>query len=262
MKKLSAIICVSLLVVVLSGCSGGKEASKVELSDTGGAGGSTTAEERGTEASTVQSCEHQWVEATCTTPRTCSKCEMIEGDPLGHQMGTWQTSKEATCAEAGLEVAQCTVCGESQERETEKAEHSPGKWKTVSKPSVDPSGDVTPGKKVKNCKICGEEVDSKETTIEVTNSQLNALRRAGEYLDLMAFSKEGLADQLEFEKFSKEDAEWAVENCGADWKEQAAKKAQDYLDMMSFSRDGLIDQLEFEGFTHKQAVYGVDKVGL
>ena len=78
----------------------------------------------------------------------------------------------------------------------------------------------------------------------------------------MAFSKKGLADQLEFEKFSKEDAEWAVKNCGADWKEQAAKKAQDYLDMMSFSRDGLIDQLEFEGFTHKQAVYGVDKVGL
>ena len=52
-----------------------------------------------------------------------------------------------------------------------------------------------------------------------------------------------------------------VNNCGADWKEQAVLKAQSYLDVMPFSREGLIDQLEYEGFTHNEAVYGVDHSG-
>ena len=36
-------------------------------------------------------CEHEWVEANCDTPKTCSLCEETEGAPLGH---TW---KAATC---------------------------------------------------------------------------------------------------------------------------------------------------------------------
>ena len=78
----------------------------------------------------------------------------------------------------------------------------------------------------------------------------------------MAFSYDGLVDQLEYEKFSYDDAVYGVDNCGADWNEQAAKKAEEYLDFMSFSRDGLIEQLQYEGFTYDQAAYGVDSVGL
>ena len=78
----------------------------------------------------------------------------------------------------------------------------------------------------------------------------------------MAFSHDGLIAQLEFEKFSNEDAIYGADNCGANWNEQAAKKAKAYLDTMAFSRDGLIVQLEFDKFTNEQAVYGVDKVGL
>ena len=76
-----------------------------------------------------------------------------------------------------------------------------------------------------------------------------------------SFSFSGLVEQLEYEGFSHEDAVFAVENCGADWNEQAAKKAQSYLDFMSFSREGLIGQLEFEGFSREQAEYGVAAVG-
>ena len=43
---------------------------------------------------------HEWVEASCTTPRTCSKCEKTEGDTLEHQ---W---KEATCQKPKT----CTGC--------------------------------------------------------------------------------------------------------------------------------------------------------
>ena len=52
-----------------------------------------------------------------------------------------------------------------------------------------------------------------------------------------------------------------MDNCGADWNEQAAKKAQSYLDTGSFSREQLIDQLEYEKFTTEQAEYGVSQVG-
>lgn len=98
-------------------------------------------------------------------------------------------------------------------------------------------------------------------TGEPTMGQKNALAKAKSYLNYTAFSYSGLIKQLEFEKFSTEDATYAVDNCGADWFEQAAKKAKSYLSHSSFSRDGLIEQLEYEGFTHEQAVYGVEQNG-
>lgn len=85
---------------------------------------------------------------------------------------------------------------------------------------------------------------------------------AQRYLEVTSFSQEGLIEQLEFEGFSHEDAEFAVTWVAVDWMEQAALKAKSYMDMQPFSRSGLIEQLEFEGFTHEQAVYGVDSVGL
>jgi hypothetical protein len=66
-----------------------------------------------------------------------------------------------------------------------------------------------------------------------------------------------LIKQLEFEKFSTEDATYAVEVLNVDWKDQAAKKAKQYMDGGSFSRDGLKGQLKFEGFTEEEAEYGV-----
>lgn len=96
---------------------------------------------------------------------------------------------------------------------------------------------------------------------EPTTGEKNALKSAQRYLSIMAFSYSGLVQQLEYEGYSHDEAVYAVDNCGADWNEQAAKKAADYLDMMSFSRDGLIDQLKYEGFSEEQAIYGVEKNG-
>ena len=53
-----------------------------------------------------------------------------------------------------------------------------------------------------------------------------------------------------------------MDNCGANWMEQAVLCAQDYLDYTSFSRQGLIDQLLYEGFTQEQAEYGAAQAGL
>ena len=48
------------------------------------------------------SCEHNWIEATCDIPRTCSLCEEIEAPPLGH---SWIA---ATC-EAPKRCENCTA---------------------------------------------------------------------------------------------------------------------------------------------------------
>lgn len=96
---------------------------------------------------------------------------------------------------------------------------------------------------------------------DMTLSQTNALRSAQSYLAFTAFSYEGLIDQLEYEQYSYEDAMFAVDNCGADWDEQALNSALSYLEFTAFSYSGLIDQLEYEKFTTEQATYAADNCG-
>ncbi len=102
----------------------------------------------------------------------------------------------------------------------------------------------------------------------MTVSQKNAIKSAESYLSFMGFSRQGLIDQLssEFgEKFSVEDATFAVDSLAVDWNEQAAKSAQTYLDTMGFSCQKMIDQLSSEygsKFTVEQATYGATAVGL
>ena len=95
----------------------------------------------------------------------------------------------------------------------------------------------------------------------MTESQANALQSALSYVSIMDFSYSGLIDQLEDEGYSTEDATFAVDNCGADWNEEALGSAKSYIDLMAFSYSGLIDQLEYEGFTAEQAKYGADNCG-
>lgn len=49
-------------------------------------------------------CEHQWAEATCHAPQTCTLCEKTKGKTLEH---VWQ---EATCAAPQT----CTLCGDTE----------------------------------------------------------------------------------------------------------------------------------------------------
>lgn len=103
--------------------------------------------------------------------------------------------------------------------------------------------------------------DSSAESNDATLGKLNALKSAKSYLSFKAFSYDGLVKQLEYEKYSHEEAIYAADYCGADWKEQAVKCAASYLSFTSFSRDQLISQLEYEGFTHDQAIYGVTQNG-
>ncbi|MFD4367758.1 Ltp family lipoprotein [Rhodococcus sp. NPDC058521] len=96
----------------------------------------------------------------------------------------------------------------------------------------------------------------------MTSGQRNAARAAENYLDISAFSRQGLIEQLEYEQYSTADATFAVDHVAPNWNEQAAKSAQQYLEISAFSRQGLIDQLIYEGYTNEQAIYGVDQAGI
>jgi hypothetical protein len=102
-----------------------------------------------------------------------------------------------------------------------------------------------------------------------TAEQLQALLAAKSYLaDGQGFSQAGLLQQLTSQYgngFAQADAQWAIDNSGADWNAQALVAAKGYLsDGQGFSQAGLIAQLTStsgNGFTQDQAQYGVDNAG-
>lgn len=96
-----------------------------------------------------------------------------------------------------------------------------------------------------------------------TPSQDNAIEKAQSYLSTGDFSRKGLIEQLEYNKFSNADATFAVERIeatgGVNWISEAIDKAQSYLRTGSFSLQGLIEQLEYNGFTPDQAELGANQ---
>jgi hypothetical protein len=82
---------------------------------------------------------HEWVDASCTAPKTCSKCGETEGEPVEHQ---WL---EATCTAPST----CAGCGETQGN---KLPHKFGKEELQNPNYVDATATF-----VKTCEQCGEQ---------------------------------------------------------------------------------------------------------
>lgn len=93
-----------------------------------------------------------------------------------------------------------------------------------------------------------------------SREQQNALQTANRYLNFTAFSKEGLYDQLLYEKYPEDAAQFAVDNVDVNWDSQALSKANNYLDFSAFSSPGLYEQLVYEGFTTEQASYAINNI--
>lgn len=78
----------------------------------------------------------------------------------------------------------------------------------------------------------------------------------------MHMSKKGIYNQLtsSVEGFSKESAQYAIDNISTDWNNNALEKAKSYQNMMSMSKQGVYNQLisSAEGFTKEEAQYAID----
>ena len=53
-------------------------------------------------STTVKGCEHEWIDATCTTPRKCRKCGITAGNPNKHSFAPATCEKPETCRNCGV----------------------------------------------------------------------------------------------------------------------------------------------------------------
>ena len=105
-------------------------------------------------------CEHNWTEATCTAPQTCSLCGETDGEALGHTEETI-TGTAATCTTAGLtDGKKCSVCGEITVQQTTIAAKDHTEETVAGTPATCTEPGLTDGKK---CSVCGV------TTVEQTS---------------------------------------------------------------------------------------------
>ena len=104
-------------------------------------------------------CDHKWVDATCTTPKTCSECGATEGEANGHTEET-VAGKAATCTEDGkTDGKKCTACGVTTVEQTVIPAKGHTEVTVAGTPATCTEAGKTDGKK---CTACGV------TTVEQT----------------------------------------------------------------------------------------------
>ncbi|WP_241772520.1 Ltp family lipoprotein [Schaalia odontolytica] len=97
---------------------------------------------------------------------------------------------------------------------------------------------------------------------DVPRDHRKALKSAENYSKTLHMSKQGIYDQLtsEFEGFSPEAAQYAIDNIQADWNANALAKAKEYEKTLNMSDEAIREQLvsEYgEKFTQEEADYAV-----
>ena len=160
---------------------------------------------------TIEANGHTWVDADCTTPKTCSECHDTEGEALGHDydavvtaptctqdgyttytchcgdsyvantvtatghtMGAWVETQAPTCTEQGSKVRECSVCDHAEVSEIDALGHVPG---NVVVENRVPSTCTTLGsyEEVISCTKCDEEISRRTVTIPMINHAHNAV---------------------------------------------------------------------------------------
>ena len=128
----------------------------------------------------------------------------------------------------------------------------------------DTNAEVETVVETKDANVEKETTKTDKAEDNVPTEYKNALKRAKSYDKTSHMSKQGLYDQLtsEFEQFTPEAAQYAIDNVNADWKENALKTAKSYQEHADMSTGAIYDQLisEFEQFTPEEAQYAIDNL--
>lgn len=217
-------------------------------------------------------CTHEWNEATCLEPKTCTKCGAAEGEALGH---TWSEAtctepkvcllcgktdgaarghsvelsveQEATCTEQGSMTGICSVCGETvSEVIPPTGIHTVENWLLVSQATCSEEGNETGA-----CTVCGETLTRSIEKLPHEDDEAWVVSQAATATAPGEKSThcKNCGIVLQTESFELSLAE-----------KNALRSAESYLSFMAFSRSGLIDQLEFEGYSTETATVAVDSL--
>ena len=98
---------------------------------------------------------------------------------------------------------------------------------------------------------------STESDPTATIGEQNALAKAKTYVDFSDFSKEKLRGQLEYEGFTTDEIEYALDKVPADYNLEASDRAVLYYTTQNLSKQRIMTQLEFEGYTESQINYAI-----
>lgn len=91
----------------------------------------------------------------------------------------------------------------------------------------------------------------------VISNKEKAVGDAKEYMKKYYCSYDGLIQYLQA-TYSYEDAKYAADNCGADWKAEALGLAKKWAESKDYSYDGMIESLQYSGFSYDDAKYAAD----
>ena len=184
--------------------------------------------------------EHDWQDATCEDPETCALCGKTRGKANGHN---WE---EATCTSA----ERCTRCGKQRGG---ALGHDLPEFETTKEATCTEAGE-----RRATCRRCGEvvtesipKVDHKPGDWEVTEAP--SVTSSGNVIPGTRQRKCTVCGQVvESESFT---IEVTVSQ------QNALESALSYLSWTAFSYSGLVEQLEFEGYSHEDATFAADYCG-
>lgn len=102
---------------------------------------------------------------------------------------------------------------------------------------------------------------SSTSSYSATVGEQNALESATRYINALAISKQKVIEQLELEGYNVIEIEYALNNCGVNWNNQALKAANNALEISGISKLGIIRLLTTVGFTKAEAEYAANHCG-
>ena len=204
---------------------------------------------------------HKWDEATCEKPKTCSICKKVEGDSLGHDLLEWKITQESSCSKEGEKAAICSRCNKTITENIDKIEHTPGDWEVKTDYVISPQAIITPGQEVQKCQVCGEELQLREYTIELSTSQRNAILKAYQEVNNWHCGRDFLINEVlvSYDGYPIEDATFAVDHMKVDWEEQAILYAK--RNGSGESRNQLTETMIHYGFNQEQINKALAAVG-
>ena len=205
----------------------------------------------------VPALNHDWQDATCTTPKTCKRCGKTSGQ-IEHKYKL-ASSTNATCTKDGINTYRCEVCGNTYSEVMEKAKGHKWLSATCEEPKKCSVCGITEGNARGHegsvvCTICGKRL--------VSVGMQNAYRQLKSLDEYMYLSRNGYREMLLILDYTEEEANFAINNVTINYKKNAVEQANTYLEYTSTSRDMMIYVLEeIYYFTNEEAIYGVSNCG-
>ncbi|MGB3159948.1 Ltp family lipoprotein [Carnobacterium sp.] len=188
--------------------------------------------------------------------------EQTEGSTVKSSEVIKDTSEEDSEAEAKQELDEKDKQEKAEVIAKKEKEEAEAKVKKEQEEKEKAEAESVKKDEEEKAKATSESIAAEESKkeSEVPREHKNALNNAYDYLDYTSFSKNKLYDQLIYEGYPDDAAQYAIDNVKTDWNKNALQAAIDYLDYTSFSDQGLYDQLIYEEFTSEQAQYAMDNL--